>query len=180
MKIKSNKIDYYDFLQEDDDPVVFHRNGIALSGLNQINPCVVEGELFSSDMAGVFLVLISAGVRLYSLVIVKKVQSLVVYDSIGRYLNSEYHRSVDITTIEGILRFTEQSLKPDKYIPLRVGWIDIRALSILSSGLTSFTISKHFIVFGNPILSGTLIELAIPAIEIYDGINLYLLDQLTH
>lgn len=178
MKIKSNKIDYYDFLQEDNDPVVFHRNGIALSGLNQINPCVVEGELFSSDMAGVFLVLISAGVRLYSLVIVKKVQSLVVYDSIGRYLNSEHHRFEDITTIESILRFTD--LKPDKDIPLRVGWIDIRALSILSSGLSSFTISKHFIVFGNPILSGTLIELAIPAIEIYDGINLYLLDQLTH
>jgi len=180
MKIESSKIDYYDFLQEDNDPVVFHRDGIALSGLNQINPCVVEGELFSSDMAGVFLVLISAGVRLYSLVIIKKEKSLIVYDSIGRYLNSEHHRPEDVTTIESTLRFAEQSLKPDKDTPLRVGWIDIRVLSILSSGLSTYSISKHFTVFCNPILNGTLIELAIPAIEIYDGINLYLLDQLTH
>lgn len=179
MKIKSNKIDYYDFLQEDDDPVVFHRNGIALSGLNQINPCVVEGELFSSDMAGVFLVLISAGVRLYKLIIVKEKQSLVVYDSIGRYLSSEHHRFEDITIIESILRFTEYSLKPNKDIPLRVGLINIRNLSI-SNGLSSLSITKYFTFFGNPILSGTLIELAIPAIEIYDGINLYLLNQLTH
>ena len=179
MKIESNRIDYYDFLQEDNDPIVFHRNGIALSGLNQINPCVVEGKLFSSDMAGVFLVIISAGIHLYKLIIVKEKQSFVVYDSIGRYLNSEHHQFEDITTIESILRFTEHSLKPNKDIPLRVGLINIRNLSI-SNGLSSFSITKHFTFFGNPILSVTLIYLAIPAIEIYDVINLYLLDQLTH
>lgn len=178
MKIESNRIDYYDFLQEDNDRVVFHRNGIALSGLNQFNPCVHQ-KLFSSDPVEVFLVIISAGVYLYNLIIVKEKQSLIVYDSIGRYLNSEHRRYEDITTIECVLKFTEQGLKPDRDTPLRVGWIDIRKLSI-SSGLRTFNISENFVFFGNPILSGTLIELAIPAVKIYDGINLYLLDQLAY